>query len=133
MITDIPYIVYIFQADLRTLHQNPTTFNLSTLHSLYMRLTRLNYVQYTVSKESYVFVRRLYFRKCWKVDAVFITGLGFSFKGNEDVTTNGEGRSCHFRVLSHQSVKVSHKGRYLAPPPERTAYFVTTAHYIPSY
>jgi len=29
---------------------------------------------------------------------------------NEDVITNGERRSCHFRVLSHQPIKVTVTG-----------------------
>jgi hypothetical protein len=89
------------------LHISRLKVNLSAFYRLYMRLryvsvlmdswnARSNYVLYTDSKESYVFGRRLHFRRCWKVDTVFISGIGFSFKRNEDVTTNGEWRSCLF-------------------------------------
>ena len=121
--------MYIFQAELRTLHQNPTTFNLSTFYRLYMRLryisvlmdswnARSNYVHYTDSKESYVFGRRLNFRRCWKVDTVFISGIGFSFKRNEDMTTNGEWRSCLFGFYHTNQLKLESRGPVFRPTTE---------------
>jgi hypothetical protein len=94
VVTGILRIGYIFQAGLKTLHQNID------------------------SKESYAFGRRLHFRRCWKVDAVFISGLGFSFKRNKDMTTNGEWRSCLFGFYHTNQLKLQSRGPVSRPTTE---------------